>query len=77
MVTINISLPERLKEESEKLVKVGMYASFSDLVRDSLRNTISKNKYDVWANEAEQDLKDGKGTVLKNKKQIADFFDSL
>lgn len=77
MATVNISLPEKLKEQAETLVKGGFYASFSDLVRDSLRQIVSKNKYDIWAEEAEEDLKTGKAIVLKSKKDIRKYFDSL
>lgn len=77
MVTINVSLPEKLKEQAEDLVKSGFYTSFSDLVRDSLRQLVSKNKYDLWAEEAEKDIKTGKAKVLKSKKDIDDYFKNL
>lgn len=77
MTTINISLPDKLKQQAETLIERGFYASFSDLVRDALRQTISKSKYDLWAEEAKQDLKTGKAIVLKSKKDIKNYFDSL
>ena len=77
MITINISLPEKLKEEAQILIKKGLYASFSDLVRDSLRQAISKNQYDLWAEEAKKDLKTGKAKVLKSPKAIEDYMNSL
>ncbi len=77
MVTINISLPEKLKDQAETLVKNGFYASFSDLVRDSLRQIVSKNKYDLWAEEAKEDLEKGRAVVLKNKKEIEEYMNSI
>ena len=70
MNNINISLPKKLKEESERLVKTGYYASFSDSVRSSLRKTIEASKYDLWAEEAKEDYIAGRSSVLKDKNDI-------
>ncbi len=77
MNTINISLPEKLKEEASDLVKKGHYVSFSDLVRDSIRQMISRNKYDLWAQEAKEDLKKGRAKVLKGAGDVDRFMKSL
>ena len=77
MNTVNISLPVKLRKQAQELVNSGYYASFSDLVRDSLRQIVAKNKYDMWSDEAEKDLEDGSATVLKSEKEIKDYFDSL
>lgn len=77
MTTINISLPEKLKEDAEKLIKQGFYASFSDMVRDSLRHILATNKYDRWAAEAKEDFKNGRGIMLRNKKEIDKYMDSI
>ena len=77
MTTINISLPDKLKIEAESLVKKGFYASFSDVVRDSLRKLMAANKYDRWLAEAKEDLKSGRATVLRNKKDIDNYFKKL
>ena len=77
MTTVNISLPEKLKEQAETLVRSGFYASFSDLVRDSLRRLVSQSKYDLWVEEANEDLKIGKAKVLKSKKDIDSYFKNL
>ena len=42
MKTINISLPDKLKTQADNLIRAGYYASFSDLVRTALRETIAK-----------------------------------
>jgi Arc/MetJ-type ribon-helix-helix transcriptional regulator len=77
MVTINISLPEKLKEQANALVESGLYASFSDLVRDSLRKTVSKSKYDLLYEEAKRDEKNGKAVIFRTQKDIDDYFDKL
>jgi Arc/MetJ-type ribon-helix-helix transcriptional regulator len=43
MTTINISLPDKLKKQADKLIKDGYYASFSDLVRTGLRQMIGND----------------------------------
>jgi len=77
MTTVNVSLPEKLKEQAETLVKSGFYASFSDLVRDSLRRLVSQSKYDLWVEEAKEDVRKGKAKVLKSKKDIDSYFKNL
>ena len=70
MATINISLPAKLKSQAETLIKGGYYISFSDLVRDSLRWMIERNKFDLWTNEAKKDLEKGEAVVLGSKKDV-------
>jgi len=77
MSTINISIPIKLKEEANSLVKKGYYVSFSDLVRDSLRALIEKNKYNVLADKAKRDEREGKAVILKTNKDIDSYFDNL
>lgn len=77
MTTINISLPEKLKEQAQTLVEKGFYASFSDLVRDSIRQLIAEDRYDLWFKEAKEDLKRGRAKELKGKKEIDDYIKSL
>lgn len=73
MTTINISLPEQLKKEADSLIGAGYYASFSDLVRDSLRRVI----YDGWYQEAKKDEKSGKAIIFKSKKDIDNYFKKI
>lgn len=77
MTTINISLPSQLKAQADDLVKNGFYASFSDLVRTSLRKTVETSRYDIWAKEAKEDYKTGRGVLLKSEKDIDEYFNSL
>lgn len=77
MLTINISLPAKLKSRAEELINNGYFASFSDLVRDSLRRSIELNKYDLWADEVKKELKTGKAKVLKSAKDIDAFMKDI
>jgi Arc/MetJ-type ribon-helix-helix transcriptional regulator len=77
MTTINISLPDELKHNAEKLIASGHYASFSDLVRHSLRQTISADTYDKWALDAIFEHQQGKTKALNSLKDIDTFTQSL
>ena len=77
MATINISIPDKLKEKAEKLVKEGYFSSFSDIVRTSLRSTINENIYDLLGDEAEREYREGKTTSLKTKKDIEEFVERI
>ena len=75
--TINISLPNQLKLQAERLINAGYYASFSDLTRTALRSIISSSQNDLWADEAESEMKSGKTKILKNQKDINNYLDSI
>ena len=81
MTTINISLPEKLKDQIDALVDEGVYVSFSDAVRDSLREGLRKRleiiKYERLFAEAKKDVKNGKAVVMRSKKDIENFVNSL
>lgn len=77
MTTINISLPEKLKRQGDILIDKGFFVSFSDLVRYSLRDTVSKNRFDLLTELTIKEEKEGKATVLKTRKDIKKFFDDL
>jgi Arc/MetJ-type ribon-helix-helix transcriptional regulator len=77
MDTINISLPKKLKSETEKMVKAGYYASFSDVTRMGLREMIRLNRYQRWLEEAKQEVKEGKAITLRSKKDIDQYFNSI
>lgn len=74
MTTINISLPEQLKNQADAAIADGYYASFSDLVRTSLRQMLRDYKLDRLVADAKREHKAGKGIVLKTKKDIDTFF---
>lgn len=77
MTTINISLPTQLKAQSQLLIDQGYFASFSDLVRSALRTTLEKSRYEVWAQEARDDMSQGRATILRNEADINTFVDEL
>jgi Arc/MetJ-type ribon-helix-helix transcriptional regulator len=77
MTTINISLPIQLKAQADDLVKCGLYASFSDLVRSTLRREIKESKYDIWAREAEKEMKAGKTRIMETDKDIEEYIKSI
>lgn len=77
MITVNVSLPDKLKDQAQDLVLAGYYASLSDVIRDSLRATVHRNKYDLLADQAERDLLENKGVVFKSKEEVRRYFDSI
>lgn len=77
MITINISLPDKLREQANKLIKKGYYASFSDLTRTAIRKLTSQNKLDLLLEEAKRDIKQGRAVTLDTQENIDRFIDSL
>lgn len=77
MTTINVSLPAKLKQSSDGLIESGFYASFSDLVRHSLRQTIDRHEDQFMADafvkdvvESRRQMKMGKGKRLNSLKDL-------
>jgi putative addiction module CopG family antidote len=77
MKTINISLPDQMKQHAESLIKDGYYASFSDLVRTALRNIISMDKHDRMATQAMDEHRKGKTTILQSPKDVDTYVNSI
>jgi len=79
MSTINISIPSQLKTQTENLVDLGFYSSFSDAVRDALRKLLEQQKtnYDFMAEKAIQEHNDQKGTVLTSAQDIDAYISNL
>jgi Arc/MetJ-type ribon-helix-helix transcriptional regulator len=77
MTTINISLPDKLKDAADALIKDGYYASFSDLVRTSLRQILLERRLDRLAKQAKEDYKNGKGTLIRTNKDLKKFMDQF
>jgi len=76
-VTVNVSLPTELKKEADKLVANGNYASFSDIVRASLRQSIRNKKYNDLFEQAKQDVAMGKTKELVGREGIDSFINDL
>lgn len=77
MSTINISLPDKLRVQANKLVEEGYYASFSDLTRTAVRRLVGENELDLLFEETKKDYKKGKAVVLKNQEDVDEFFEKL
>lgn len=77
MTTINISLPDVLKKEADAAIKAGYFVSFSDLTRTALRQMLRDYKLDRMVAEAKADYKAGRGTILRSKKDIEEYFAKL
>ena len=77
MATINISLPITLKSQAENAVGLGLYSSFSDFVRTAMREHLAAIKYNVWAEEAKKEMKEGKGTLIKTDAELDAYFKKL
>jgi len=75
--TINISLPEKLKNQADALISDGHYASFSDLVRTALRSVITDNYYDFLAKQAKDEYRHGKGTLLQSNEDMDRYFNTI
>jgi len=77
MTTINISLPEQLKNQADAAIADGYYASFSDLVRTALRTIFTVDKYDRMAKQAIDEYRKGKSTALRSTKDIDAYVDAM
>ncbi|PIS21932.1 hypothetical protein COT51_00250 [candidate division WWE3 bacterium CG08_land_8_20_14_0_20_41_15] len=77
MPTINVSLPVKLKTQAEALVEGGYYSSFGDLLRDSLRRLVEKERYDLWLDEVKLDVKKGTAVILKSTKDVDKYLDKI
>lgn len=75
MSTVSVSLPKKLQEQTSRLVKEGYYSSVSEVVRAGIRVIVQKSKYDLWAEEAVHDLKNGDALVLNDAQDIDKLFD--
>jgi antitoxin ParD1/3/4 len=51
MATMNISLPDEMKEWVEAQVAEGRFSNSSDFVRSVLRDAMNRAEYDAWMKE--------------------------
>ena len=90
---ITISLPKNMYNKSMALVKKGLFSNFSDLVRTGIREEFKElrqviNDFDerVIYNDRElikgvkksmKEFEEGKGKLLKNKKEMEKYFKEI
>lgn len=77
MTTINISLPDKLKKQADRLVSDGTYSSFSDLVRTGLRKLFWEYELDMAFEKTKRDYLSGRANVLENKQDIDNYLERL
>jgi Arc/MetJ-type ribon-helix-helix transcriptional regulator len=76
MNRVTISLPVKLKEQTDRLIDKGFYASFSDAVRAALRIVIEKNRNDLLAKKAVNEFKQGKALILADEDDIDEYMNN-
>jgi antitoxin ParD1/3/4 len=68
MATMNVSLPDPMKEWVEAQAKTGRYSNASDYVRDLIRRDQTRNdKIDAMQNFVEAGLQSGAGMRSKDE----------
>lgn len=77
MVTLNISLPEKLRDQVDELIEQGHYVSVSDAIRTALRDMVTNSLIEKWVKEAKHDVKMGQAVILKSKSDITKYMDTL
>ncbi len=77
MYTVNISLPPKLRDSALSLIEQGYYASFSDVVRDSLRQLLERQILENQIREVKAEEAQGEAVVLKSGKEIEAYFKKL
>ena len=88
-ITINITLPEKLKTEVDKQIKNGFYTSVSEFIRNAIRSVLS-NPEDLPYNSAlslqaekkilkaeKQALAEKNPVIITNKKQLKQYLNDL
>ncbi len=66
---LNISMPQKLKDEIEYQVKAGGYATKSEFLRDVIR-TWQEAKILRDVEQSRKEFKEGKGKVLRSLKDL-------
>ena len=62
-----------MKKLADEVIADGHYASFSDFARTAFRQILRDYKLDRMVAEAKEDYKAGRGTLMRNKKDIKKF----
>lgn len=67
---LNISLPEALDREVEKIVKRGRYSTKSEFLRELIRERIAEEDLLSRIKKSETEFRTGKGRVLRSLKDL-------
>ena len=67
---INISLPEQLDREIEKVMKKGRYSTKSEFLRELVREKLEEEDILVQIRKSEAEFRAGKGKMLRSLKDL-------
>ncbi|MCK5322110.1 MAG: hypothetical protein KAI29_16470 [Cyclobacteriaceae bacterium] len=90
---VTITLPKNLHKEGMDLVQIGLFSSFSDLVRSGIREEFKELQSVIHdfdekmicsdkdlisgVNQSMSEAKAGKGKILKSDKEMDEYFEAL
>jgi len=81
MATMNVSLPDPMKEWVEERLKSGQYGNASeyvrDLIREDQRNQELRRQLIRELEEGEEDLRQGRYTQLNTREEQTRFFNEI
>ena len=69
MATMNISLPDKMREWIDQQVAAGRYANASDLVRDLIREAICQSDYTAYLQRAVAEA-EGRPLIPYNREEL-------
>jgi antitoxin ParD1/3/4 len=81
MATMNVSLPDPMKEWVDERVKSGQYGNASEYVRDLIREDQRNEEWRQYVirelEEGEADLREGRYTELNSSEEITEFLNEI
>lgn len=81
MATMNVSLPDLMKEWVDERVKSGQYGNASEYVRDLIRDDQRNEEWRQYVvrelEEGEADLREGRYIVLNSREEQTRFFNEI
>lgn len=81
MATMNVSLPDPMKEWVEERVKTGQYGNASEYIRDLIREDQEDDEKRrvliKLLEEGEADLREGRYIELDSPEEVHEFFSDL
>lgn len=67
---INISLPEVLNREIEKVMKKGKYSTKSEFLREVIRERIAEEDLLARIEKSKEEIRVGKGKILRSLRDL-------